>query len=97
VLRGLFLAVTFAGRADGPAWELWALRAVIALFGWFLGWLSAIEGFRELRRRGKWVLPGATRRPWLAAAVYAAVIHLTAAALVVGFMAFITLVFGSTT
>jgi hypothetical protein len=21
---GLFLAISFAGRADGPAWELWA-------------------------------------------------------------------------
>src|SRR5258708_7372799 len=56
---GLFIAATFAGRAGGPAWEVWALRAFMALFFGLVGSGSAARCFRELRRRGNWVPPGA--------------------------------------
>lgn len=83
---GVFLGVTFAGRSDGPAWELWAARAFIALFFFGIGWASAIEAFGELRKRGKWLPPGATEHPWLAAAGYVALFLPVSTAIVVAFV-----------
>jgi hypothetical protein len=87
--------MVFALRADGPAWETWAGRAVVTLFWWLVAFLSAAEAFLELRRRGEWVPPGATRRPWLAAVAYATVMLLAASAVIAGFVVCLELVFGT--
>src|SRR5262249_48602540 len=31
---GIIVGITFALRADGPAWEVWAGRAAVILFAW---------------------------------------------------------------
>jgi len=94
---GIFVGMVFALRADGPAWEVWAGRAVVTVFFWLVAFVSAAEAFLELRRRGEWIPPGATRRPWLAAAAYAAGMLLIASAVVAGFVVCLELVFGSRT
>src|SRR5205823_407031 len=85
IYGGFFVAVTFAGRSDGPAWQLWAVRAFIALFFCSFGSVTAAMIFRELRRRGHWVPPGVTEHPWLAPAVYVAATLPIATAVIVGF------------
>jgi hypothetical protein len=92
---GIFVGMTFALRADGPVWEIWAGRAVVALFCWLVSSLSAGFAFHELRRRGEWLPPGATRSAWLAAAAYAAFMLLMASAVVAGFLVCLELIFGS--
>jgi hypothetical protein len=94
---GLFLAVTFAGRTDDPAWKLWAVRALIALFFWGFGSATAFVIFRELRRRGQWVPPGLTRWPRLAAAAYAAVMLLAASVVLAGSVVCLQFIFGGST
>jgi hypothetical protein len=94
---GHFVAVTFAGRADDPAWKLWAGRALIALFFWGFGSATAFVIFRELRRRGKWVSPGLTRWPRLAAAAYAAVMLLAVSVVLAGSVVCLRLAFGGST
>jgi hypothetical protein len=91
---GIFVGMTFAFRADGPAWETWVGRAVVTLFSWLVSILSAGFGFRELRRRGEWLPAGATRWPWPAAAMYAAVVLLISTVVIVGFVGLLELVFG---
>jgi hypothetical protein len=83
---GLFVAVTFAGRSDGPEWQLWALRAFLVLFFGSVGSLTAVLIFREFRRRGYWVPPGVARHPWLAPAAYVAAIIPIFAAVITGFV-----------
>jgi hypothetical protein len=97
IFGGLFVAVTFAGRADGPEWTVWALRALIALFFCSFGSVTAAMCFRELRRRGAWVPPGVARRPWLAPAAYVAAMLLVSSVVIVGFVACVELLFGRTT
>jgi hypothetical protein len=94
---GLFIAVTFAGRSADPAWKLWAGRAVIALFFWGFGSATAFVMFRELRRRGKWVPPGLTRRPRLAAAAYAAAMLLAASVVFSGSVVCLELIVSGST
>jgi cytochrome c biogenesis protein CcdA len=94
---GIFVGMIFALWADGPAWETWAGRAVVTRFLWLVAFLSAGFNFRELRRRGEWLPPGARRRPWLAAAVYAAVMLLISAAVVAGFVVCLEFVSGGRT
>lgn len=93
IYGGIFVAVTFAGQSDDPAWVLWALRAYIALFFCSCGSVSAVMSFRELRRRGQWVSPGVTRHPWLAPAGYVAGLLLIASAVIAGFAACMERVF----
>ena len=88
---GLFVAVTFAGRTDGPAWQLWAVRAFIALFFCSFGSVTAVMCFRELRRRGHWLPPGVARRPWLAPSVYVALTLVIWTAVIIGVMACVEL------
>jgi hypothetical protein len=92
---GIFVGMIFALRADGPAWETWVGRAVLTLFSWLVSILSAGFGFHELRRRGEWLPPGATRWPWLAAAVYAAVMLLLSTVVIVGLVVLLELLFGT--
>lgn len=87
--------MTFALRADGPAWETWVARAIVTLFGWLVSFVSAGFAFRGLRRREEWLPPGATRWPWPAAAAYAAVAIFISAVVIVGFVACVELVFGT--
>jgi cytochrome c biogenesis protein CcdA len=94
---GIFLGAIFALRAEGPAWEVWAARAIVALFWWLVAFVSAAFNFRELRRRGEWLPPGATRRPWLTAAVYAAVMLLISTIIIAGFVVCLEFVFGGKT
>ena len=91
---GIFVGMTFALRAEGPAWETWAARTVVTLFCWLMSFLAAGFSFRELRRREEWLPPGTTRWPWLAAAAYAAVMLLVASAVVAGFVACLEFIFG---
>src|SRR5262249_46075257 len=92
---GIFVGMTFALRADSPAWETWVGRAVVTLFCWLVSFLSSGFAFRDLRRLGEWLPPGATRWPWLAAAVYAAVMLLIASAVVAGFLVCLEFVSGT--
>jgi hypothetical protein len=92
---GIFVGMTFGLRADGPAWETWVGRAALTLFCWLVSFLSAGFAFRELRQLGEWLLPGAARWPWLAAAAYAAVMLLIASAAVAGFLACLEVVSGT--
>jgi hypothetical protein len=68
-------------------------RAFVALFWCLVGSLWSGASFRELRRRGQWVLPGATRHPWLAAAGYVPGMLLLATAVVVGLLACVETIF----
>ena len=52
IYGGFFVAVTFAGRSDGPAWQLWAVRAFIALFFCSFGSVTATSR-RRARRIGR--------------------------------------------
>jgi hypothetical protein len=92
---GIFVGMAFAFRADGPAWKIWVGRAVLALFGWLVSFLWAGFDFRELQRRGGWGPPGATRRPWLAAAVYAAVMLFISTVVIVGLVVLLELLCGT--
>jgi hypothetical protein len=75
----LMLAATFVGQSSDPAWRMWLVRGGIALFFWLIGWLSAATSFSELQRRGCWLPFGASQRPWLAAALFVAVVLVLAA------------------
>jgi hypothetical protein len=88
---GLFVAVTFAGRSDGPAWWDWAVRAFIALFFCSFGSVTAAMCFRELQRRGAWLPPGVARHPWLAPAGYVVLLLVVSTAVIVGFVACVEL------
>jgi len=92
---GIFVGMVFALRADGPAWEIWGGRAAVTLFCWVMSFLPAAFSVRELRRRGVWLPPGATRWPWLASAVYAAVMLLISTVVIVGFVVLLELLFGT--
>jgi cytochrome c biogenesis protein CcdA len=92
---GIIVGITFALRADGPAWEIWMSRAVVTLFAWLMSTLAAGFSFRELRRRGEWLPPIAARRPWLAAAMSAAGVLLISTVVIVGFVGLLELVFGT--
>lgn len=83
---GLFVAITFSGESDGPAWQLWLLRAFIALFFCSVGTLTAIICFRAIRQRGGWLPPGVAKHPWLAPAGYVVLILVLSTAVLVGFI-----------
>lgn len=92
---GIFVGMTFALGADGPAWETWVGRVVVTLFCWLISFLAAGFTFRELRRRGEWLPPGGTRRPWLAAAAYAAGMLVITSAVVAALLVCLELVTGT--
>jgi cytochrome c biogenesis protein CcdA len=94
-LLGIIVGITFALRADGPAWEIWAGRAAVTLFAWLVSTLAAGFSFRELRRRGEWLPPVAMQRPWLAAAMTAAGVLFIATVSIVGFVALLELLVGT--
>jgi hypothetical protein len=94
---GVFVAATFAGRTEDPAWWVWAVRAFIALFFGSFGSATAAICFRELRRRGHWLPPGVALHPWLAPAGYVAILLVLSTAVIVGIVTGIALVFGETT
>jgi len=82
-LGGVAIALTVRHEPE----ESWLAGGGAAAGFWLLGWVSTGFSFRELRRRGCWVPPGAGARPWLLAAAYSALVTTLAALLWLGLFA----------
>ena len=67
LLLSCLVVATFLGKSAGPPWQNWAVRGAVALVALVFARAAVGDRVRELRRRGRWVPPGASR-PWLLAA-----------------------------
>ena len=83
VLGGVAIALTVRHEPEAS----WLGGGGVAVFCWLLGWVSTAFSFRELRRRGYWMPPGAGARPWLLAAACSALVTILAALLWLGLFA----------
>ena len=86
-LGGAGIALTVRHEPAGQQWQGWLSSGGVAVGFWVLGWVSTGFSFRELRRRGCWLPPGAGARPWLLAATCSALVTILAALLWLGLFA----------
>jgi len=86
-LAGAAIALTVRHTPGDQPWQAWLASGGAPVGFWLLGTVSTGFTFRELRRRGCWLPPGAGARPWLLAAAYSALVTLLAALLWLGLFA----------